>query len=48
MLVADGLVEVQELRAIIHHFRGTYGIYLKSMKKNQQMTICNRMDLETL
>ena len=42
MLVTDELIEVQELREIIYHFRGIYGIYLKSMKENRQMTICNR------
>ena len=35
-------------RKITHHFRGIYRIYLSLVKKNQKITTCNRLDLETL
>jgi hypothetical protein len=41
-------VQVQNLRGITDFFRETYGIYLKSIKKTQKITTCNRLDLETL
>ena len=31
-----------------HCFRGIYGVYLKLVKKNQKITTCKRLDLETL
>ena len=33
-------VEVQDVRNIIQHFRGIYGVYLKLRKENQKMSTC--------
>jgi hypothetical protein len=42
-------VEVQDFKKITHHLRGISRMYLLSfMKKNQIITTCNRLDLETL
>ena len=42
------LVDVLDFMENIHHFREIYGIYLKLPKKNQKITTCNWLDLETL
>ena len=42
------MVEIQDLRKIIHYLRGIYGIYTPMLvKKNWKITTCNWLDLET-
>ena len=41
-------VVVQDYKKITDHFRGIYGIYLKSMKKFRKITTHNQLNLETL
>ena len=55
LLVTDELVEfeeqpveVQDFREITGHSRGIYKIYPNPIKKNQKMSTCNWLDLETL
>ena len=41
-------MEVEEFRkSVTGHFRGLCRIYLKLVKKNQQMSTCDRLDLGT-
>ena len=48
-LVTDSpAVEVQYFMKITHYIWEIYGIYLNFIKKNQKITTCNRLDLETL
>ena len=42
------LVDVQDFRKGPDRFRGIYCLHLKLMKKNQKMSTCNQLDLETL
>ena len=46
--VTNEPIEVQDFRKIIDHLRGVYGIYLKLIQKNQKITTCNHLDLESL
>jgi hypothetical protein len=39
-------VDAQDFRNITNYFRGIYGTYLLSVKKNWKITTCNRSDLE--
>jgi hypothetical protein len=48
LLVTDEPVEIQDFRKITVHFRGICGLYLKLFKKNQNITTCDQLDLETL
>ena len=41
-------VEGQDFRKFTHRFRLIYGVYLKLVKKNINITTCNRLDMETL
>ena len=41
-------VEVQDCRKITDHYRGIYRIYPNLIKENRRMSICNRLDLQTL
>ena len=41
-------VKVQDFMKTTHRFRGICKIYLKLIKKNRDITTCNRLDLETL
>ena len=41
-------LKFRDIRRITDHFRGICRIYLKSVKKNQKITTCNWLDLETL
>ena len=36
-LVTDKPVEAQDFTKTTHHFKGIYGIYLKLVKKNEQL-----------
>ena len=47
-LVENESIEVQDFKKFTDHSRGIYTISLKLMKKDQKMSICNRLDLETL
>jgi hypothetical protein len=42
------LLEVQNLKKIANHFRRIYETYPKLPKKNQKMSTCNTLGLETL
>ena len=41
-------LQIQDFGRIINHFRWIYIIYLKWIKQNVKMSICNQLDLETL
>ena len=41
-------VEVQGFKRITDHIGRIYRIYLKSVKKNQRMSACKRLELQTL
>ena len=41
-------LKFQELRKSTVRFGGTYGIFLRSIKKYQNFTTCNWLDLEIL
>ena len=41
-------VEIQDCRKITDHFRGIYRMYFNLIKENRRMSICNRLDLQTL
>jgi hypothetical protein len=41
-------VEVQDCRKVTDCFRGIYRIHPNSIKENQRMSTCNRLDLQTL
>lgn len=42
------VVDVQDFRRNIDHFRRICGINLKQTNKNQKMSTCDQLDLETL
>ena len=41
-------IEIQDFRRITDHFRIIYGIYLNLLYKNQRMSTCQQLDLQTL
>ena len=47
-LVTNGPVEFEKFIEHIDHFRGIQRVCLDIIKKNQKITTCNRMDLETI
>ena len=47
-VLRNNRLKVQDFRRITDRFRGIYRIYIKWMKRNQKMSTCNRLDLESL
>ena len=45
---AEKPVEIRDFRKFTDWSRGIYRIYLKLIKKNQEMSTCNQLDLGTL